>query len=122
MAGEHDWQKEEPDHVDEYVKNLNQKYKELGCSYMITPDHPYAKYASKEMLYDMVYVLAEDSAVNDTDGASDIGGIPNKVEQPWYKRLDYIGALYRDGSENKELGPNMKPMQKPDYQRVDSFL
>ena len=115
-------EKEEPDHVDEYVKNLNQKYKELGCSYMITPDHPYAKYASKEMLYDMVYVLAEDSAVNDTDGASDIGGIPNKVEQPWYKRLDYIGALYRDGSENKELGPNTKPMQKPDYQQVDSFL
>lgn len=109
--------------VQEFTKNLNRMYRVMGCSFAITPDHPYAKYADPYIRKNMVNILIEgDSVVNDNDGASDIGGPGNKVEQPWYKRLDYTGALYRDGSENKELGPNTKPMQKPDYTQYDSFL
>ena len=116
-------EKEFPDDVATFVHNLNQKYKEFGCDFSITPDHPYAKYADKEIVDHMTMILAEgDTAVADTDGASDMGSPNNKTDQPWYKRLDYTGTLYRDGSENKEMGPNTKPIQKPDYTQYDSFL
>lgn len=114
-------EKEYPDDVAEYVKRLNRKYSELGCTFSITPDHPYAQYASKPIIDKMVYILVEgDTAVSDQGTSAEFTGM--EAGQPWYKRLDYIGSLHRDGSENKELGPNKKPMQKPDYTQTDSFL
>ena len=116
-------EREYPDQVKTYVKNVNRRYKELGCTFSITPDHPFAKYADANVVDHMTFVLSEgDTAVSDSDGASDIGSAPNKTDQPWYKRLDYTGTLYRDGSENKEMGPNTKPMQKPDWTQHYSIL
>ena len=112
-----------PDMVKEYVTNLNRKYKEFGCTYQISGNHPYAKYAIPEMVDKVTNLLSEgDTVVSDTDGASEIGSPNNKTDQPWYKRLDYTGTLYRDGSENKEMGPNTKPMQKPDWTQHYSIL
>lgn len=112
-----------PDMVKEYVTNLNRKYKEFGCTYQISGNHPYAKYAIPEMVDKVTNLLSEgDTVVSDTDGASEIGSPNNKTDQPWYKRLDYTGTLYRDGSENKEMGPNTKPMQKPDWAQHYSIL
>lgn len=116
-------EKEYPAEFDTYCKRLNMFYRLMGCSFSITPDHPYAQYADHYVQKHMIQVLAEgDTAVADTDGASDIGSPNNQTDQPWYKRLDYTGTLYRDGSENKEMGPNTKPMQKPDYTTYESFL
>lgn len=115
--------KEYPDDLNTFVKNVNRKYKELGCTFSITADHPFAQYADPAIVDNMFSVLSEgDTAVNDTDGAANIGSPNNKTDQPWYKRLDYTGTLYRDGSENKEMGPNAKPMQKPDWTQHYSIL
>lgn len=115
--------KEYPDDLNTFVKNANRKYKELGCTFSITADHPFAQYADPAIVDNMFSVLSEgDTAVNDTDGAANIGSPNNKTDQPWYKRLDYTGTLYRDGSENKEMGPNTKPMQKPDWTQHYSIL
>ena len=116
-------EKEYPGELKTYCSRLNIFYRLMGCSFTITPDHPYAQYADRYIQRNMIQVLAEgDTAVSDTDGASDIGGPGNKVDQPWYKSLDYTGVMYKDGHENKELGPNEKPMQKPDYTMHQSFL
>lgn len=37
------------DDIEEYTKNLNRKYLELNCTFKISADHPYAKYAIAEM-------------------------------------------------------------------------
>ena len=116
-------EREYPEYLKTYVANVNRRYQELGCTFSITPDHPFAKYADANVVDHMTFVLTEgDTAVSDSDGASDIGSASNKTDQPWYKRLDYTGTLYRDGSENKEMGPNTKPMQKPDWTQHYSIL
>lgn len=114
-------EKEQPDRVQDFAKRLNQKYAELGCSFSITPDHPYAKYASKNIVNNMIFILSEGDTVVSDNGTS-VASTGVSVDQPWYKRLDYIDAMHRDGLENKELGPNTKPMQKPDYAQTDSFM
>ena len=114
-------EKENPDQVQEYVKNLNRKYKELGCTFAISVDHPYAKYADKNIVMNMVHLLMEgDTAVAD-DGTST--NRPDRVTtEPWYKRLDYTGTVARNLLDNKELGPNDKKYPSPDYERTDAFL
>lgn len=114
-------EKEYPDQVQEYVKNLNRKYKELGCTFSISVDHPYAKYADKNIVMHMVHLLMEgDTAVAD-DGTST--NRPDRVTtEPWYKRLDYTGTVARNLLDNKELGPNDKKYPSPDYERTDAFL
>lgn len=115
--------KEFPEDINTFIKNINRKYKELGCTFSITPDHPFAPYADDNIIDHITFILIEgDTAVDDSDGASEIGSPNNKTDQPWYKRLDYTGTLYRDGSENKEMGPNTKPMQKPDWTQHYSIL
>ena len=86
--------KEFPEDINTFVKNLNRKYKELGCTFSITPDHPFAPYADANIIDHMTFILVEgDTAVDDSDGASEIGSPNNKTDQPWYKRLDYTGTL-----------------------------
>lgn len=116
-------EREYPDKLKTYCNNLNQAYRKLGCTFSLSVDHPYAQYADSHIIKNMVNLLVEgNTAVDDSDGASDIGGPSNQTDQPWYKRMDYTGTLYRDGSENKEMGPNEKPMQKPDWTQHLSIL
>lgn len=116
-------EQEHPNELKTYCNNLNQAYRKLGCTFSLSVDHPYAQYADSHIIKNMVNLLVEgNTAVDDSDGASDIGGPSNQTDQPWYKRMDYTGTLYRDGSENKEMGPNEKPMQKPDWTQHLSIL
>ena len=116
-------EQEHPHELKTYCNNLNQAYRKLGCTFSLSVDHPYAQYADSHIIKNMVNLLVEgNTAVDDSDGASDIGGPSNQTDQPWYKRMDYTGTLYRDGSENKEMGPNEKPMQKPDWTQHLSIL
>lgn len=109
------------DHVDEYVQNLNRKYHELGCTFQISPDHPYAKYAEKNMIH-LTTILSEGETAVEDHGTS-VSGNPNDTDVPWYKRYDVSGYLYRDGLENKERGPNdTKPVKSTDLMHFDSFL
>lgn len=112
---------ESEDHVSEYVSNLNRKYHELGCTFQISPDHPYAKYAEKSMVH-LTSVLSEGETAVEDHGTS-VSGNPNDTDVPWYKRYDVSGYLYRDGLENKERGPNdTKPVKSTDLMHFDSFL
>lgn len=116
-------EQEHPNELKTYCNNLNQAYRKLGCTFSLSVDHPYAQYADSHIIKNMVNLLVEgNTAVDDSDGASDMGGPSNQTDQPWYKRMDYTGTLYRDGSENKEMGPNEKPMQKPDWTQHLSIL
>lgn len=106
----------------EYAENLNRKYKELGCTFSIGVDHPYAKYADKNIVDHMIHMLLEgDTAVAD-DGTSAPPSKSNDVTNPWYKRLDYVQGIDHSVLDNSELGPNTKKMQEPDYTPYESFL
>lgn len=106
----------------EYAENLNRKYKELGCTFSIGVDHPYAKYADKNIVDHMTHMLLEgDTAVAD-DGTSAPPSKSNDVTNPWYKRLDYVQGIDHSVLDNSELGPNTKKMQEPDYTPYESFL
>ena len=106
----------------EYVANLNRKYKELGCTFSIGVDHPYAKYADDYIVDHMTHMLLEgDTAVAD-DGTSAPPSKSNDVTNPWYKRLDYVQGIDHSVLDNSELGPNTKKMQEPDYTPYESFL
>lgn len=106
----------------EYAANLNQKYKELGCTFSIGVDHPYAKYADAYVVDRMTHMLLEgDTAVAD-DGTSAPPSKSNDVTNPWYKRLDYVQGIDHSVLDNSELGPNTKKMQEPDYTPYESFL
>lgn len=110
-----------PDYVGEYTTNLNRKYHDMGCTFRIPSDHPYVKYAPKEMVDDFLVLTEGETAVDDP--GTSISGNPNDVDVPWYKRYDVSGYLYRDGLENKERGPNdTKPVKSTDLVHTDSFL
>ena len=47
------------DQVKEYTRNLNRKYRELGCTFSISVDHPYAQYADQNIVDHMNRVLSE---------------------------------------------------------------
>lgn len=70
----------DPAQRDEYVENLNKKYAEFGCTFSISVDHPYAKYADKNIIAHMTHMLLEGSTVVDDQGTS--SGTPNPAESP----------------------------------------
>lgn len=105
---------------DEYTTNLNRMYKELGCTFSISVDHPYAPYADKNIIDHMTMTLLEgDTAVAD-DGTS--VGKSDRVTQPWYKRLDYVHGIDHSVLDDAELGPNTKKQQVPEITPYESFL
>ncbi|MCM1532567.1 MAG: hypothetical protein NC114_09895 [Ruminococcus flavefaciens] len=104
-----------------YVKRLNQKYREFGCDFAISVDHPYAPYADKTIVDHMAHLLLEgDTAVAD-DGTS-VAKTGQSVTNPWYKRLDYVQGIDHSVLDDAELGPNKKKQQEPDYTPHDSVL
>ena len=104
----------------EYAKNLNRKYKELGCDFAISIDHPYAKYADQNIIDHMNRVLMEGETTVSDQGTS-TSDSPMDTE-PWYKRLDVNGNVPRNLLNNKELGPNDKKYPNPDYSRYSSVF
>lgn len=95
----------DPDDRKIYVKNLNRKYKEFGCTFSISVDHPYAQYADQNIIDHMTRILSEGDTVVDDKGTGDAG---NPDEAPWYVRSDVNGNVGQNLLQNKELGPNDK--------------
>ncbi len=89
-----------------YAQMLNQKYKEFGCTFSISIDHPYAEYADQNIIDHMTRVLSEGDTVVDDQGTSDAGPSPDQA--PWYVRSDVNGNVGQNLLQNKELGPNDK--------------
>ena len=89
-----------------YARVLNKKYKEFGCTFSISIDHPYAEYADQNIIDHMTRVLSEDDTVVDDQGTSDAGPSPDQA--PWYVRSDVNGNVGQNLLQNKELGPNDK--------------
>lgn len=89
-----------------YARMLNQKYKEFGCTFSISIDHPYAEYADQNIIDHMTRVLSEGDTVVDDQGTSDAGPSPDQA--PWYVRSDVNGNVGQNLLQNKELGPNDK--------------
>lgn len=105
-----------------FAKNLNQKYKELGCTFSISVDHPYAPYADQNIIDHMNMVLAEgDTAVQD-DGTSTGPSDLELSGSPWYRRTDMTGSVGQNLLQNKELGPNDKKVADPDFTRAESLF
>jgi len=112
---------EHPDLVEEYARNLNRKYKELGCTFSISVDHPFAQYADKAVIDHMSQVLMEGDTVVKDHGTS--SGRANPVEDgPWYVDHDTNGAVAQNLLDNKELKPDEKPKPPLDYTRHYSIL
>lgn len=91
---------------DKYARVLNKKYKEFGCTFSISIDHPYAEYADQNIIDHMTRVLSEGDTVVDDQGTSDAGPSPDQA--PWYVRSDVNGNVGQNLLQNKELGPNDK--------------
>ena len=91
---------------DKYARMLNKKYKEFGCTFSISIDHPYAEYADQNIIDHMTRVLSEGDTVVDDQGTSDAGPSPDQA--PWYVRSDVNGNVGQNLLQNKELGPNDK--------------
>lgn len=89
-----------------YTRMLNKKYKEFGCTFSISIDHPYAEYADQNIIDHMTRVLSEGDTVVDDQGTSDAGPSPDQA--PWYVRSDVNGNVGQNLMQNKELGPNDK--------------
>lgn len=89
-----------------YARMLNKKYKEFGCTFSISIDHPYAEYADQNIIDHMTRVLSEGDTVVDDQGTSDAGPSPDQA--PWYVRGDVNGNVGQNLLQNKELGPNDK--------------
>ena len=89
-----------------YAQMLNKKYKEFGCTFSISIDHPYAEYADQNIIDHMTRVLSEGDTVVDDQGTSDAGPSPDQA--PWYVRSDVNGNVGQNLLQNKELGPNDK--------------
>lgn len=89
-----------------YARVLNKKYKEFGCTFSISIDHPYAEYADQNIIDHMTRVLSEGDTVVDDQGTSDAGPSPDQA--PWYVRSDVNGNVGQNLLQNKELGPNDK--------------
>lgn len=99
--------------ITEYVANLNRKYVELGCTFSISVDHPYAKYASDDIVEHMNRVLCESDVVK--DDAPDDDTITDS--DPWYKTVHY-GFF-----TNREMGPsNSKETEKTSIERMSGML
>lgn len=113
-------EKEYPEQLSEYVKNLNRKYKEFSCTFSISIDHPYAKYADQNIIDHINHILMEGETAVSDQGTS--AGPVNYGDSPYYIRNDITGTVGRNLLDNKELGPNDgKKRTEIDYEQVDSF-
>lgn len=91
----------EPEKRSAYIKNLNQKYKEFGCNFSISVDHPYAKYADKNIIQHMSHILLEgDTPVDDLGAKADIES-EHEDWRAYHVRKEYMsGAPKRKQSED----------------------
>ena len=111
----------DPEYVEEYVKNLNKKYREFRCDFSISIDHPYAKYADKAIINNMTRVLVEGDTMVDDHGTS-----TGKEEvEPWYidqetRRAD--GDVDHDFYPDRNLGPNVGKDYQKDFTKHYSIL
>lgn len=109
------------DQVKEYAKNLNRKYRELGCTFSISVDHPYAQYADQNIVDHMNRVLMEgDTAVQD-DGTTAAPTDRSTQGQPWYRRVDMQGSIGQNMLDDKNLGANDKNLLTVIDTRADSI-
>lgn len=107
----------------EYAQNLNRRYKELGCTFSISIDHPYARYASKDVAKQMERVLMEDSSLPIDDRNVTDPDNQRPHVQPWYKRSDvYPGSGWHNILDDKEMGPNNAKTQRPEYMGGEALL
>lgn len=104
----------------EYSIHLNRRYAELGCTFSISVDHPYAPYADQNIVSKMTRMLLEAETEVDDEGTSTEGVEHDRTTQPWYKRFNTNDRLRQNILDNKELGPNTKKMPEPDYADVDT--
>lgn len=99
----------------EYSTNLNRKYREFGCNFSISVDHPYAKYADKTIILKMTHMLLEGDTAVDDQGTST--GPGDKIEEPFYKRIDYMkGRLGHNLATIKDDGPSPDKKKELDYE------
>lgn len=107
------------DQIKEYTTNLNRKYVELGCTFSISIDHPYAPYADKAIVDNMNRILMEgDTAVGD-EGTSI--GKTDITTDPWYKRVVTDDGNTSNLLDDKELGPTGKSKHTQDFTRTTSY-
>lgn len=109
----------DPENVEEYVTNLNRKYKEFGCNFSISIDHPYAPYADKNIIDHMSRVLMEGDTVVDDHGTS-----TGKEEvEPWYLTKEVRGGeVDHDFYPDRNLGPNVGKDNTKDFTKHYSIL
>lgn len=106
-----------------FSDNLNRRYRELGCTFSITPDHPYARYASKDVVRNMAHVLMEDSSLPIDDQSHADEDRINRAAQTYVKRSDYVpGSNWHNILDNREMGPNNLKQQRPDYTAGEALL
>ncbi len=106
--------------IKEYTANLNRKYRELGCTFTIPVDHPYAKYAVG--FIDLSRILTETETAVQDDGTSASPTDRATQGQPWYRRVDITGTLSRDLLKDDETGATDKRTKSPDYTRDESLF
>ena len=93
----------------EYAKNLNRKYKEYGCTFSISVDHPYAKYADKNIILHMTMMLMEGDTAVDDEGTSAEGDYRDRVAAPPHKKVDFVrGEYLKNLAATKETQPDRK--------------
>ena len=109
----------DPEHIEEYVENLNRKYREFGCNFSISIDHPYAPYADKAIIDNMTRVLMEGDTVVDDEGTS-----TGKEEvEPWYLTKETRGGqVDHDFYPDRNLGPNVGKDNTKDFTKHYSIL
>ena len=109
----------DPDEKKTYIENLNRKYKEFGCTFSISVDHPYAEYADQNIIDHMTHILSEGDTVVSDQGTSDAGDPDNA---PWYVRSDVNGNVGQNLLQNKELGPNDKKNTALNIDSTESII
>ena len=102
-----------------YARVLNKKYKEFGCTFSISIDHPYAEYADQNIIDHMTHILSEGDTVVSDQGTSDAGDPDNA---PWYVRSDVNGNVGQNLLQNKELGPNDKKNTALNIDSTESII
>lgn len=90
--------------VEEYSKNLNRLYREMNCSFSISVDHPYAKYADDTIIATMSHFLTEEETAIADYGDSDI---EDSLESSWLSDLeagkDYLEQMVSSGLRKIEI-------------------
>ena len=113
----------EKDMREEYSKNLNRKYKEFGCTFTISVDHPYAPYADKEIIDRMIQILTEGGTMVDDLGTSSGETPPEDAGQWWHRNVHMTGTITTNILDNKEIKPNAGKIDtNVDYVREDSII